>query len=493
MGRLITLISVLSVVRLAPFWCRQGMFFDGLDYASISRNLAIGRGTFWHTSYSRTLYPVFYEHPPLLFWLQSLLFRVSESVFVEKLFSAVVFFITLILLLRLVSLLLPKRHGGTALVTACSVVPWVLYSTTAFAHTNNLLEAPMGMFALAATLALIAAAQSQQRLRRALWMVTGSGLVVAAVLTKGIPGVFPVMVPLAYRLTTTPRKITRGCVESALVLALVVGSLAILFGTHAEARDFLQHYWTQQVMASVSGVRTPDQLPHPLLTILGYLVDIALPSLLLLGAVLIGRRRSNGVVWREYLPSALFLGLMALSASLPLAASQRVSRYYLAPSMLFYAPALGFAAAALWPSNPAAVTISRRWWQRIRVSMATALALVVVWVAVTWGTPRRDEACFELVGLLRDEAVWDTTVEVSPTLDWDWSLRAYLQRYLRVSVQSSQRPTQAVYVVPVEGPLDLPAGYVPVKVSPISKYQLLRRAPLHGPPSTPSPRQRLPL
>ena len=476
MGRLIALISVLSVARMAPLLCRQGMFFDGLDYASISRNLALGRGTAWQTNYSQTLFSVFYEHPPLLFWLQSLFFRFSESFFVEKIFSAAVFVLTLVLLLRLVGMLLPKKHDAAVLVTACSVLPWVLYSTTAFVHSNNMLEGLMGLFALAATLVLIAEAQSRKRLIRGLCLATGALLIVAAVLTKGIPGFFPIVVPFAYRLCITRARLWRGLFVSGLVLVCVAGGLALLFWTQADARDFLQHYWSQQVMGSISGALSSGQQPNPPLTLLIYLLDIMLPSLILLGAVLIGRRR-KAEVWREFLPAALFMGFVALCASLPIAVSHRLSRYYLAPSMLFYAPALGFAAVALWPSDPATVMLKKRGWQRVCVAMAATVVLLVAWLSLTWGTPRRDEACFELMSLLRDEEVWDETVEVSPSLDSEWALRCYMQRYLRISVKVCPQPTQAVYLILAAEQDAAPAGYVPVKTPPTGKYQLLRRLP----------------
>ena len=71
-----------TVPRLA----HRGMFVDGVTYASIARNLAEGRGSFWSPSYTATLYPQFHEHPPLGFWLQSLWFRVfGDHLFVERL------------------------------------------------------------------------------------------------------------------------------------------------------------------------------------------------------------------------------------------------------------------------------------------------------------------------------------------------------------------------------------------------------------------------
>jgi len=45
----------------------KGMFFDGLTYASIARNINEGIGTLWVPSYTPTIHPEFYEHPPFSF------------------------------------------------------------------------------------------------------------------------------------------------------------------------------------------------------------------------------------------------------------------------------------------------------------------------------------------------------------------------------------------------------------------------------------------
>ena len=64
------------------------MFVDGVTYASIARNLSEGRGSFWSPSYTATIYPQFHEHPPLGFWLQSLWFRVlGDHGYVERAYA----------------------------------------------------------------------------------------------------------------------------------------------------------------------------------------------------------------------------------------------------------------------------------------------------------------------------------------------------------------------------------------------------------------------
>ena len=53
-----------------------GQFMDGATYASISRNLSQGIGSYWELFYTPYLYPNFIEHPPFFFWIQSLFFKI---------------------------------------------------------------------------------------------------------------------------------------------------------------------------------------------------------------------------------------------------------------------------------------------------------------------------------------------------------------------------------------------------------------------------------
>src|SRR4051794_34566584 len=65
------------------------MFFDGVTYATLSRNLAVGRGRFWEPFYTATLLPKYHDNPPLAIGLQSLWFRVlGDHLYVERLYDA---------------------------------------------------------------------------------------------------------------------------------------------------------------------------------------------------------------------------------------------------------------------------------------------------------------------------------------------------------------------------------------------------------------------
>ena len=84
------LIMVLSIFILlcAPALFTEGMFMDGLMYATVAKNLAHGEGSFWFLKFSDTYLTSFHEHPPLIFGLQSLCFNLfGDSVLVERFFS----------------------------------------------------------------------------------------------------------------------------------------------------------------------------------------------------------------------------------------------------------------------------------------------------------------------------------------------------------------------------------------------------------------------
>ncbi|MGQ3014586.1 MAG: hypothetical protein ACT6QS_12830, partial [Flavobacteriales bacterium] len=57
---------------LLPFLVTEGLFLDGLVYATVARNMAQGSGTFFIPLFEANMHVPFFEHPPLVFWLESL-------------------------------------------------------------------------------------------------------------------------------------------------------------------------------------------------------------------------------------------------------------------------------------------------------------------------------------------------------------------------------------------------------------------------------------
>ena len=96
---------------LSPQLFSEGMFMDGIYYATIARNMAEGIGTFWDPTFTQTLGEHFYDHPPLAFGLQSLFFSAFGDYFwVERLYSLLCYLFTAILMLYTWKLIAEKSE-----------------------------------------------------------------------------------------------------------------------------------------------------------------------------------------------------------------------------------------------------------------------------------------------------------------------------------------------------------------------------------------------
>ena len=117
----------------------EGMFFDGVTYASISRNMAEGQGTFWNPHYTQTLYPEFRQHPPLALGMEALAFKAfGDHLWVEKAYSVLMF-----LLSGLLIALIWKRTTNNIRWAWLPLLFWLAMPLVTWCATNNMLENTM--------------------------------------------------------------------------------------------------------------------------------------------------------------------------------------------------------------------------------------------------------------------------------------------------------------------------------------------------------------
>ena len=187
------------------------MFLDGLNYAAVARNLAEGLGTFWTPYYTDTLYPQFREQPPLGFALQAGAFYVlGDHLFVERAYSLLTGAVTAFLIA-----LIWRRTIGAARLDWLPVAFWLLPSTVTWAMVNNMLENTQAALTTAAVFAFVRAWQSEQR--ASLWAAGSAVCILAAVLTKGPVGFFPLAAPLIAAIVTRDGAV-KG-LEMAMIMA----------------------------------------------------------------------------------------------------------------------------------------------------------------------------------------------------------------------------------------------------------------------------------
>lgn len=411
------------------------MFLDGITYAVIARNMAIGIGTLWEPSFSSTIYAKFFEQPPLGMWLQSLAFALlGDHPAVERIFALAMLAANAALIVGLWRMFLPADYDWLPLVF------WVLPSVVTWAAINNMLENTQAVFTSAAVYALVRTCRERVVTRTAAWSAVAAVAVVAAGLVKGPVGLFPLAVPLLFAVLPSSQRPPRLAVV-VLVLSAVVGVCGGAILLDPRARQSLEAFASSHLVPALQGgrgvgPRAADILRHLALGIWARMGALVIVLWLV--------RRSAASV-RAIPRAAYFFLSIGCAASLPILTSPVLAGHYFFPSVPFFA--LGFAALAM-PAVSEMRAEPGGWPWRAPAALAIALlATIVVVLAVHGSLERRDVAMLRSLDAISAVAPRGTTVGGCAASGRDWGLLAYLQRYYRISLMPNDAPVSGWFVI----------------------------------------------
>ena len=453
------------------------MFLDGVTYAAIARNLAEGRGRFWTPFYTATIYPAFHEHPPLAFWLQSLFFRLfGDHAFVERLYCAAAACAIAALIARTWRALCPRELDWLP------VAFWILVPVVSWTIVGNLLETTMTVFVAAAVASLFVPAADENakktktakaaeekltsRASRPLrsdasHLAAGviSGLcVVAAVLSKGPVGLFPLAAPLFLPLLPERRRHVPWLIAGQWTAVILCAAALFLA---PGPRGSLTAYVNEQVMASLAGRRETSGSSF---TIVGALLEgVLLPLAIAAGAIKLGASRGASVGPRNRRIVSVF-ALIGLAGTLPMLISPKQTGHYLMPAVPFYAMAAAvIAAPAVSPlvARAAAADLSAA--LRITAAVMVAGAVAAIWLPAL----ERDPSRLADLDRLALAAPRGATVGICPNVNGDWGLHAWMQRRFEISLDAGEAAARHDWFLKTRGdsPDCAPAPCVPASDS----------------------------
>lgn len=401
--------AAILMALLLPVLVQRGMFLDGVTYAAISKNLSLGVGTFWAPHYTPTLYPVFYEHPPLVFGLQSLLFDLFGDIFwVERLYSFLTALAVVGGMVFCLRQILEKQQAWMA--AGVAVILWITIPQVFWSFRSNMLENTSSVFTLLSVGSFLAFRQKSK-----LWYVLlGSLFLVAAFLSKGPTALFPLVAPVAALVFGGSQKFKYTATAYATVIVLT----SLIYFSSQGLQDNLQGYLETQVWPALEGKRelTTDNR----FTIVGKFLLEGLLSLLIL-VVAIAKRRKIKVS-----RASAFFFIMALSASLPMIVSLKQRSYYLVPAF----PLLAMAAAvAILPHAEVALAkISPQALRKARIAGLTAIAAILAIAFFRFGSFSRNEDLIRDAKTLAEEFPRGFVFSTSHQ-DWTgWGFHAALAR-----------------------------------------------------------------
>lgn len=428
--RLLT--CAIFVAATVPRLAHRGMFVDGVTYASIARNLAEGRGTFWTPSYTATIYPQFHDHPPLGFWLQSLWFRaLGDHLYVERLYAVAGALATAALLAAFWRRLEKRGRAYPTPFWGLEWLPilfWVAVPVVSWSIVGNLLETTVAVFTTGAILAVFGGVTAATPTAAAAWGLVSGLSIVAAFLTKGPVGLFPLAAPVVFSFLPNARRRSAVLAAQWSTVAACGAALALL----AASRSSLTEYLRVQILAALTGSR---ETSGSSLTIVKDLVQAVLLPMTALGVVAAAAAR-RFVAPSEQIDRrrALLFLVLGLAGTLPILVSAKQAGHYVVPAVPMFALA---SAIVLAPTVRAFVDRFGVACSRFLFAISVILLAGAFAAAASPGIGR-DRTRLANLDVLEAAAPLGETIGICPEANDDWGLHAWFERRFRASLDAGR-------------------------------------------------------
>jgi 4-amino-4-deoxy-L-arabinose transferase-like glycosyltransferase len=424
---------LLFVAFIVPNLISEGMFFDGTQYASISRNMAAGEGTFWLPKLSETLYPQFTEHPPLGFFIESLFFRIfGDHLWVEKIFTALTLLTTCFFIIRIWKRIAFKNSHDNKF-SFLPVMLFISIPVAAWAYSNNMLENIQGMFTIAGIFIYLILLEKNDLSfgRKMLLWILISVLLAAAILVKGVNALFILAVPVLHFIIFHKRSVLK-IIADILVPLFITSLIFVFILMDAAAYYSLHRYITGQFISTLSRGTGSEGHFYILSRFLSEAI-IVIAFVVIMGIVAHIKKIKNN---QQNVRWALFLLLTGLSAILPIIISTKQHGYYMLPGLPMIA--LSGAVFVLPFINRISENIEnnkRKLWKTINVVLTAVLLISFSFMVFkNAGKTGRDAEIIQAAKMTGIHVPHGSTISVCPEMYENWSLHAYLQRYYRISL-----------------------------------------------------------
>ena len=425
------------IVLIVPLLVQDGMFMDGVLYAAVAKNQAEGFGSFWQPIFADTWnkhgVQTFHEHPPLVFGIQSLFFKLfGTSIYVERFHS----FLTAIFTAWLIHLNWKTIFQNQKELIKFSWLPilfWIIIPVCFWSFQNNMQENTMGIFTLASTYFLL---QFYFQKPKNKYLILSGAFIFLASFCKGVPGFFPLAFP--FLIWISHRKISFvNVIHHTFLLSLsAIGIYAILM-LHEPARESLVFYFENRLMGRIDSDPTVGNRFY----IVGRLFQELLPPLILGGLIfLFSKLKSNDLSFKTInLKNAFLFCLLGFAGTLPLLLTMVQKGFYMVHALPFFGIAIALIVA---PSlifffqkesnnqkhNASANTFT--------ITSSLFLVGVIIFSSFQIGKTKRDEDMLHDVYLLKNILPEKAHVSLEKSIHQDWNLKVYLMRNSEISTDN---------------------------------------------------------
>lgn len=423
-------ISVAFILTL-PTLIQDGMFMDGTLYTAVSHNLANGIGTFWFPSFSYNnlagIHDSFHEQPPLVFAIQALFFKaLGDSMYVERFYV----FLCLIINMYLIRVLwreIFKTDKHTQELSWLPVLFWITIPVCFWSFSNNMHENTVSIFVLLSIICIykVVAAKHPNYL-----LLLASGIFIfLASFSKGIPGLFPIAVPLVF---IFKEQITfkKAVIYSTILFVCVAVIYAVLL-TSAAARESLYNYTVLRLLKRVNDVPTTNNY-------LDTLFRLVLESGIMVVLVLLVRlgTRKFTAQRTDHQTKSITSFIIGLLGILPLMLTLVQKGFYMVPALPYIA--IGFSILIAPQVNVLITRLEESKVLRILKVVFILLAATAITLPIlNIGKSSREKELLEDIHRLGAVIPQKSVINCSNEYIQNWSLHTYLSRYYFISLDTS--------------------------------------------------------
>lgn len=420
-----------------PDALQHGLFMDGCQYAVVSRNFAEGHGSFWFPflspTWERAGSNAFMEQPPLFYALEGSFFTLfGDGFFTEKAFCLVNLSITVLLIVAIWRLVLRELEDLRKMAWL-PVLLWFISPTVSWVFRNNLIENSLGVFVLASSYFCLRALIKPGSFSLLYLLLSGLFLFGAS-LVKGLPGLFPLMLPLCYGLCIREVSWKRSVV-SFLVLAFIPALLfGLLYLFNDAARESLHFYTEERLLKRVGHEPT---VHHRMTILLWLLLDLLPMSAFLLLRLFIPKSQEKNSGTPGTTKAWMFFFLLAgLCGVLPLCLTLVQREMYYVPAIPFFALALSLLLAK--DLHSLLSRIKPHQLKRLNLASSGLLILCCAFALSQWKGDARDHMVLEDVRHIGERLGRDKTMYAPYEVYSRWDLQFYLLRYYNISLSARE-------------------------------------------------------
>jgi 4-amino-4-deoxy-L-arabinose transferase-like glycosyltransferase len=440
---------------------RLGIHGDGLEYGTVARNMADGLGTFWRPYLEDFIHPVFHEHPPLVFWIQSIFFRLfGDGPYLENFYGCLAGLVTLGCMAWFWQRV--RRDSGLSSVGVwwpmLLMVPLPLFTYT---MQTNRIAATYIIFAILPTYAAYRSVTAAKH--TVLFSLVAGVLIYLGFIAKGPVAFFTFAVP-AIAWLTIKSKLPRAVLSTLLAMAAFTAILFTVFYLFPDSKDFWKGFWNAQIVASLKSQRAPGDTHWYLVE--RWAAEMAVPVFIAAVFMTLNRVPLREIKFNR--PAWFFL-LIGLASSLPFLISMRQHNRYIFHSYPFFVLSVAFATDSI------AAKIESLLGAKPKFKIAVGVIGVIFFIAaftsmlVNKGHVRGRKPFFYDIYLQNIQLPQHTTISVCPQAmilnDW---LFADMMRFYKNSLTPAMG--QEYLIVAKDSGCTVPPGYREINQPPRIKY-----------------------